>query len=111
MKQIIKQLMIFFGIIFIVIIIINIFFLSYASYADYNSISWAKKIENVGFYLPYNDTIVIFNNSTKTLRHELCHRDAFKNNQTYGYWQEVRCYIEEYKFWKKVNLTTKEWEK
>ena len=53
-----------------------------------------------------NGSISLFKNSTLVLRHELCHKDQHKNNKTYTIWSEVECNIKEWFIWKKVNLST-----
>jgi len=64
-----------------------------------------------GYYLPQKDEIVILKNSTIVLRHELCHRQQNYNKKLDGgFMNELECYIGQYFFWKKVNLTTLDWE-
>jgi len=86
---------------------------SYSSYSDYGNYSKfddSIKKGNINGYYSSNGTIVLIKNSTITLRHELCHREQFKNkNYKYTYWSEVECNIRELFFWKKVNLTTKDY--
>lgn len=62
-----------------------------------------------GYYIPGNDTIVIFSNSSLVLRHEICHRN--QGNTPDSFIQELECYIKQYFFWEKVNFTTLNYEK
>ena len=60
-----------------------------------------------GRYIPSQDKIIINNNSTITLRHELIHREQEERGYpTNIFLKEVEAYIKMYFIWNKVNLTT-----
>ena len=100
------------------IILLFIFLIIYPSYMSYMSYidkpnpfeKFLGKGEFGGYYIPYNDTIILLSNSTFILRHELCHRYR-KNITENEFKQEIICNIKMYFIWKKVNLTTLDWEK
>jgi hypothetical protein len=88
---------------------------------SYNSVRWAKE-RNIlnnpkigGYYNSYEDKIGLNKNSTISLRHELTHREqAYEgrlSNELIGsFVNELEAYIEQYFIWRKVNLTTLDWE-
>jgi len=92
---------------------------AYVSYSD--SIGKEAFLSNYlmeknpsGYYVPSSDTIVLLKNSTFVLRHELCHRAysiTHVNSTSDSFSQELECYIKEWFFWRKVNLTTLDYEK
>ena len=102
-------------------IILISFYFCYPAYVSYSDSIGKKaflsdylmKGNASGYYTPSTDTIVLLKNSTRVLRHELCHRDfTKKKNQTEdSFSEELRCYIQELFIWRKVNLTTLDYEK
>lgn len=105
----------FLMIIEIIGILIMLFVISpLVSTYDYNHNNYLSKNYKTlfgGAYYKDADKIVILDNSTITLRHELTHREQAKRNKTNVYLDEFEAYIEQYFIWKKVNLTTLDWEK
>jgi len=95
------------------------FAILYPSYWSYsngtNDAKFKESLEKgkiAGFYDPKTDIITLYVNSSRVLRHELCHKEQFHRvNYSYSVWSEVECNIKEFFIWKRVNLTTLDWEK
>jgi hypothetical protein len=82
------------------------------SYASDNPKSFVNEISNGGLagYAYSNGTVVVLDNSTITLRHELCHIWMFNHNVTNMFYQEAGCYTAQWFIWNKVNLTSLNYE-
>lgn len=64
-----------------------------------------------GYYYPDSDKIILFENSTIALRHELIHREQTKRDCPKSiFWKEFETYFKQYFVWEKVNLETLDWE-
>ena len=58
-----------------------------------------------------NGSIVLFENSTIYLRHEICHRSYFLEKKKMNMFiEEMICYTKQWFIWNKVNLTSLDWQ-
>lgn len=103
--------------IFIFLLIILVFiYPAYVSMAHYNGEKailekYLIDFKGGGVYYPKSDKIVLYENNSIALRHELCHKDYTKRFKIINdsLKEELICYVKQYFIWKKVNLTTLDW--
>ncbi len=80
---------------------------------DYNHDNYLYKKYPSLFAAGYdttNNKIIDSNMSSINLRHELIHKEQWERGQTNVYLNEFEAYVKQYFFWRKVNLTTLDWE-
>lgn len=116
MEKLLKYYLIFCAIFLPLFIIFGlIVYPAYGSYKDDNNKTlWKEDLAkgNIVGYAWSNGTVVVLNNSTITLRHELTHKYFAEHNiHINKMLEEMIAYTNQYALWEKVNITSMDWER